>query len=270
MPKDYGSADGVVAVLDDGVLRIVFDAPQRRNALRDEGVAVCINALVAANSDEEVRAVLLSGENGDFCSGADIVARNADPTARPRVGSISRRLPAQAHRLIPLLTRIQVPVVAAVRGYAVGLGMQLVLAADFAIVGTGATLFEPFSARGMGPDGGATWLLPRMVGPVRARELLLLGRRLTGHEAKDWGIAYEVVPDDEVGTAAERVARTLAAGPTVALGLARKLVNESWEQPMEHHLASEGYGMEIASRSQDFREGLNAFREKRAPRFTGR
>lgn len=269
MVCDFGSADGVTAILDDGILRVVLDAPNRRNALRDEAVAVIIDALVAANSDEQVRAVLLTGKNGDFCTGADIVARNADSTTRPRVGSISRRLPAQAHRLVPLLTNIQVPVVAAVEGYAVGLGMQLVLACDFAIVGATAKLFEPFAARGMGPDGGAAWLLPRLVGPLRARELLLLGRRLTGQEVKDWGIAHEVVADDQVLSTAENLAATLAAGPTVALGIARKLINESWDQSFDQHLTSEGYGMEIASRSQDFHEGLNAFREKRTPRFTG-
>jgi 2-(1,2-epoxy-1,2-dihydrophenyl)acetyl-CoA isomerase len=271
MADRYGAAEGISVVLDgDGVLRIVFDAPTRRNALRDDAVAVLIDSLVTANSDEQVRVVLLSGANGDFCSGADIVARNADPTARPRVGSISRRLPAQAHRLIPLLMGIQVPVVAAVQGYAVGLGMQLVLAADFAVVSTGATLFEPFAARGMAPDSGATWLLPRVVGSVRARELLLLGRRLDGAEAAEWGIAHRAVPGDEVSATADELAGTLAAGPTVALGLARSLINDSWDRPLSQHLAGEASAMEITSRSKDFKEGISAFREKRQPQFSGR
>lgn len=267
---NHPSADGVRFNAAGGILEIILDAPGRRNALRDDAVAAIIESLVSANSDESIRAILLTGANGDFCAGADIVARNTGREDRPRVGSISRRLPSQAHRLIPLLLSIQVPVVVGARGYAVGLGMQLALASDFVVVGEGATLWEPFASRGMGPDSGASWLLPRVVGPTRARELLLLGRRLSGSEAGEWGIAHRVVADDEVDTVARDLAEQLAAGPTVALGLSRMLINKSWNQSLDMHLDEEGYGMEVSSRSRDFREGLTAFVERRDPRFTGK
>ena len=265
----YPEANGIVFSCESGLLRIELSSPGRRNALRDDAVVAFIDALVAANTDEDVRAILVSGVGDDFCAGADIVARNADGGVRPRVGSISRRLPFQAHRLIPLLRSVQVPVVAAVRGYAVGLGMQIVLAADFAVVSETSTFWEPFAQRGMGPDSGATWLLPRIVGPVRARELLLLGRRINGVEAHEWGIAHSVVADDQVASSAAALARQLADGPTVALGISRMLINSSFETCLVDQLTEEGYGMEITSRSSDFKEGLSAFIQKRPPDFTG-
>lgn len=270
MGKPSSSADGITTTVDNGILSVVLDAPERRNALRDDAVELFSEAVAWANTEEDVRVILVEGANGHFCAGADIVARNADPAARPRVSSISRRLPNHAHRLIPLLVGSQVPVVAAVQGYAVGLGLQLVLAADFAVVASDATLFEPFAARGMGPDSGATWLLPRAVGAVRAREMLLLGRRLTGDEAAEWNLAHRVVPGEQVAETARELAGRLAAGPTVALGLTRKLINEGWERPLVGQLTAEAFGMEVTARSKDFREGLTAFRERRAPRFLGR
>ena len=266
----YQDAAGISFTLDDAVLRIMLDAPGRRNALRDEAVAALIDTLIKANSDEGVRAILLSGTGGDFCAGADIVSRNAGEQDRPRVGAISRRLPAQAHRLIPLLRSVQIPVVAAVHGYAVGLGMQIVLAADFAVVSENSIFWEPFVQRGMAPDSGASWLLPQIVGPLRARELLLLGRKLNGVEAAEWGIAHAALPDGEVDSAAERLVQQLASGPTVALGLSRMLINASSEKNLVDQLAEEGYAMEISSRSPDFKEGLTAFIQKRDPDFSGK
>ena len=266
----YRSADGLDVRADGGVLHISMNNPRRRNALGDDAVEAFIEALIRANSDDDVRAVLVKGEGNEFCTGADIVARNAPSDRKPRVGAISRRLPRQAHRLIPTLLKIEVPVVAAARGYAAGLGLQILLACDFAVVARDATLWEPFSARGMGPDGGATWLLPRCVGPVRAREMLLLGRRISGEEAVEWGIGLEAVDAGEVDMRAQTLAVRLSEGPTVSLGLTRALINSSATRTLDDHLAFEGYGMEIASRSLDFREGLSAFVEKRDPQFGGR
>jgi 2-(1,2-epoxy-1,2-dihydrophenyl)acetyl-CoA isomerase len=253
-----------------GVLRVTMDDAGRRNALDDDALAAFGATLDLAQRDESVRAVLLRGANDDFCSGFDIVRRNAGSDERPRVGAIQRRLPTQAHRLIPQLCELQVPVIAAVRGYAVGIGMQLALASDFLVVARDATLWEPFVARGMTPDSGAAWLLPRIVGPLRARQLLMLGRRLTGLDADEWGIAHACVDSAEVAAIAEALAAQLAGGPTVALGLTKWLLNSGLEQPLKDHLANEAFALELASRSPDFREGLSAFRERREPRFGGR
>jgi len=238
-------------------------------------VAGMVDALDAAGRDERVRCVVLSGAGDHFCGGADIVARNApaqggEPPKRPRVGSIQRRVPSLAHRLIPLVLGVQVPVVCRVQGWAAGIGLQLAVAADIAVVAEDARLWEPFTERGFTPDSGATWLLPRAVGTVRARELLLLGRQLSGAEAAAWGLVHAAVPaeklDDEVGAVVER----LAGGPTVALGFTKWLLDAGKTAPLEDQLQNEALALELSSRSEDFREGLAAFREKRPPRFTGR
>jgi 2-(1,2-epoxy-1,2-dihydrophenyl)acetyl-CoA isomerase len=205
-----------------------------------------------------------------FCGGADIIARNAASDQRPRAGSIQRRLPEQAHRLIPLLMSVQIPVVCGVQGWAAGIGFQLALAADFTIAADDARFWEPFASRGFTPDSGATWLLPRRVGPVRARELLLLGRALSGVEAAEWGLIHRSVPAAELDRELGALAIEIVSGPTVALGLTKWLLHEGSGLPLEGHLANEAFALELSSRTEDFREGLAAFRERRDPRFEGR
>jgi len=266
-----GAGNLQVALGDDAVLRIVLDRPDKRNALDDDMVAAMIAAVDAAERDEEVRAILLSGAGDHFCGGFDIVARNAGASdRRPRAGSIQRRLPSQAHRLIPLVLSVQVPVVCAVQGWAAGIGLHLAVAADFALASTDARFWEPFTERGFTPDSGGTWLLPRRVGDVRARELLLLGRALSGVEAAEWGLVHRAVPPGDLTTEAEALALRLAEGPTVALGLTKWLLHRGSSLPLDAHLRDEGFAVELSSRSEDFREGIAAFAEKRAPRFTGR
>jgi 2-(1,2-epoxy-1,2-dihydrophenyl)acetyl-CoA isomerase len=260
-----------VALGDDGVLRLVMDKPAKRNALDDEMVAALIAAVDASERDEAVRAILLSGEGDHFCGGFDIFTRNADRSApKPRAGSIQRRLPSQAHRLVPLLVSVQVPVVCAVRGWAAGIGLHMALASDFAVAADDARFWEPFIERGFTPDSGGTWLLPRRVGDVRAREMLVLGRSVDGREAAEWGLVHRAVPAGEVMTEAEALAARLAAGPTVAIGLTKWLLHRGAALPLDAHLRDEAFGIELSSRSEDFREGLAAFAEKRPPRFTGR
>jgi 2-(1,2-epoxy-1,2-dihydrophenyl)acetyl-CoA isomerase len=270
MTAAFDQDEQLAVSLAEGVLTITIRNPTRRNALNDASVAAFVSAVEQAQNSEAVRALLITGDGPDFCSGFDIVARNAGGGARPRVGAIQRRLPSQAHRLIPLLLDLQVPVVAAVRGYAVGIGLQLLLASDFVIAADTARLWEPFAKRGMTPDGGASWLLPRVVGALRARQMLMLGRRLSGAEAKEWGIVHECAADAEVLARASELAATLAAGPTVTLGLTRWLANTGWERSLKEQLTQEALAMELSSRSTDFREGLAAFVDKRDPRFSGR
>ena len=266
-----GGVPGLVDSFDDGVLRLTIDRPEKRNVVDDDVVRALIGHLERAGSDERVRAIFLGSNGDDFCSGFDLVGRNADPDApRPRVGSIQRRLPSLAHRLIPLLLSTQVPVVAAVRGWAAGLGLHLALAADFCVVADDARLWEPFAKRGFTPDSGGTWLLPRLVGVARAKDLLLLGREVSGLEAASWGMVHMSTGAAEVDHQAIALARHLADGPTVALGLTKWLVHEGAGLDLERHLANEAFALELSSRSADFREGVQALRERRDPRFDGR
>ncbi len=266
----YASVDGLDARLDDGVLRLTLDRPDRRNAIDDTMMAALIDAFDRAGHDDDVRVIALSGTGDHFCGGADIVARNSPSGERPRVGSIQRRVPTQAHRLIPLVLSIQVPVVASVRGWAAGIGFQLALAADFTVVARDAKLWEPFIERGFTPDSGATWLLPRVVGPVRARELLMLGRALSGEEAAEWGLVHRAVGVDAVDAEVDAIVTRLSTGPTVALGLTKWLLHAGSGESLEGQLRNEAFALELSSRSEDFREGLAAFKEKRPPEFKGR
>jgi 2-(1,2-epoxy-1,2-dihydrophenyl)acetyl-CoA isomerase len=260
----------------DGVLRIVLNRPARRNALDVAAVGVLVDALEAASIDDTLRAVVLEGAGDHFCSGADWVSSNTGdrsgdaPKPKPRPGSVQRRTPVQAHRLVQLLMEIQLPVVCVVRGWAAGLGFQLALAADITVAAEDAQFWEPFLQRGFTPDSGATWLLPRLVGVARARDLLLLGRRLTGAEAAGWGLIHASFPAGELDAAAAAVVEQLATGPTVAIGLAKRCLNRNLENSFAQALENESLALELSSRTADFREGLAAFTTRRPPSYTGR
>jgi 2-(1,2-epoxy-1,2-dihydrophenyl)acetyl-CoA isomerase len=267
----YQSVPGLEVGVEGPVLVLHLDRPERRNAIDDTMMAALIDSIDAAGRDEAVRAIVLAGRGDHFCGGADIVARNAPSGGpKPRAGSIQRRLPSQAHRLIPLVLSVQVPVICAVRGWAAGIGFQLALAADFAVVARDARLWEPFISRGFTPDSGATWLLPRLAGTARARRLLMLGYELTGAEAADWGLVHTAVEPEDVASVTRELALELAAGPTVALGLTKWLLHAGAAASVDDQLRNEAFALELSSRSEDFREGLKAFTERRAPKFEGR
>ena len=264
-------SEHIVVTRDDGILRLHLDKPAKRNALDDDMVAVLIAEVDAAGHDEAVRSILVTAEGDHFCSGFDIVGRNAgEREERPRVGTIQRRLPSGPHRLIPLLCTTQVPIVVAARGWVAGIGLHLAAAADFLVLADDARVWEPFSQRGFTPDSGGTWLLPRLVGLQRARELLVLGTAIDGATAVEWGLGHRAVPPAEVDTTAEALARQLASGPTVSLGLTKWLLNTSIEHTLDAHLREEAFAVELSSRSDDFKEGIKAFVEKRDPEFGGR
>jgi 2-(1,2-epoxy-1,2-dihydrophenyl)acetyl-CoA isomerase len=253
-----------------GILRMTLDKPDKRNALDDDMVAALIDAIEGAGRDEAVRAIAIAGAGEHFCSGFDIVGRNAGDEQRPRIGSIQRRLPSQAHRLVPAIATVQVPVVCRVQGWCAGIGLHVALAADFVVAANDARFWEPFSERGFTPDSGGTWLLPRRVGEVRARGMLLLGTVVDGTTAASWGMVHRSVPTEALDPAVEEVLAKLASGPTVALGLTKWLMHAGATRSLDEHLRDEAFAMELSSRSEDFREGLAAFKEKRDPRFGGR
>jgi 2-(1,2-epoxy-1,2-dihydrophenyl)acetyl-CoA isomerase len=272
MPPSGGrqAGAGVVVERDGGVLRVRLDRPERRNALDPAAVRSVVAALEDAAVDDGLRVIVVSGTGSDFCAGADWVAANAGDGQRPRTGRLQRRTALQAHRMVQLVAEVQLPVVCAVRGTAAGLGCQLALAADFTVAAESSTFWEPFLQRGFSPDGGASWLLPRLVGIARAKELLLLGRKLSGAEAAQWGLIHRAVPDADLAAETAALVSRLAGSATVAVGLAKRAVNRGLELGLVAAMEYEAHALELSARTADFREGLAAFAERREPCFEGR
>jgi 2-(1,2-epoxy-1,2-dihydrophenyl)acetyl-CoA isomerase len=261
---------GIAAERRGDVLHVVLDRPERKNSLTPDAVRALIAVLEAAATDDGLRVVLLTGRGDDFCSGADWVASNVPGAPRPRTGSLHRRTALQAHRLVDLILELELPVVCSVRGWAAGLGCQLALAADFTVAAESARFWEPFVTRGFTPDSAATWLLPRLVGVARAKELLLLGRELPARQAADWGVIHRAVPDAELDAATAELVDELARAATVAVGLTKRCINKSLETGVHDAMENEALALELSSRTADFKEGLAAFSERRPADYRGR
>ena len=260
---------GLVVEHEGPVLRLRLNRPERRNSLTDPIVYALTGIVEAAASDESVRVIHLEGTGDHFCSGFDLAERASGPD-RPRVGSIERRMQGHVNRLIPAMLTCQTPIVCTARGWVIGLGLDLLLASDFAIVQDDATLWAPFTTFGFTPDSGATWLIPRLAGVARARDMLMLGTKVSGSDAAEWGMVHRSVPETELESAGQELVDRLGAAPTVAIGLTKLLLHRGLTSDIDRHLVDEASAMEVSSRSEDFKEYGRASREKRDPRFTGR
>ena len=244
----------------DGLMTLTLNVPERRNAIGDRARALLIENLNLADADPQVRAVLVRGAGADFSSGADLrdLAQASAPRMPPRV----------ADHLTMTVARCRKPVVAAVQGWALGLGMSLALACDVRIVAPSTKLAAFQVKRGLMPDAGLTHLLASMVGVSRALRVLMLSELIDGARCDAWGIGTLVDESALQGEAAALAAR-LATGPTRALTMTKHAVRDAADDLLVRALANEGWGNDELFRSQDFREAMAAWREKREPRFTG-
>src|ERR1700739_1680416 len=264
-------AEGSVTACRDGaVLRVTLDRPSRRNSLTHLMIGTLVDALTEAAADDSLRAIHIRGAGGDFCAGSDWVASNNRSEQRPRAGDLVRRIPHGAHRAIELVGSLQLPVVCSVRGWAVGFGCNLALAADFTVAATDAVFWEPFVDRGFSPDSGSTWLLPRLVGLARARRMLLLGEKVSATDAADWGLIHQAVSGPELDNTAEELVERLACGPTVGVGVGKQGPRFGPHATLGQSLTQELFNLELSCRTSDFKEGLEAFQQRRAPKFQGR
>ena len=256
--------------LSDGVLTLTLNRQARKNALSKAMVKGILAALQRVADDDDVRVVVITTAGADFCTGIDLAESNDPSRGRRKAGHLQRSLSQDAHAMIKALDVIQVPVVAAVRGWAVGIGNMLALSADVVIADASAKFWVPMVTRGFTPDSGNTWLLPRLVGLARAKQMILRGKPVDGPTAADWGlIAACVAPEDlagEVGVVVDELQRAA----TTAFGLAKTLIHRNLEVDFAGGLQNEGIYEELAVRTDDFKEGIRAFREKRPPNFTGR
>jgi 2-(1,2-epoxy-1,2-dihydrophenyl)acetyl-CoA isomerase len=250
----------------DGLARLTLNRPEAANALDLEMAQELLTAATICESDEGIRAVLLSGSGRMFSAGGDLgyFASEEEPLSK-RVRELCENL----HAAYLKFARMDVPLVAAVNGAAAGAGMSLACVADIALAAESASFCLAYTAAGLTPDGGATYFLPRMIGVRRAAELMLTNRRLSAAEALDWGIVARVVPDDELIAESEKLAYSLVRGPALALGATKKLLFASAVSDLEAQLEAEADVIVAMTDTRDSREGVQAFLEKRKPIFRG-
>ena len=257
----------VALTVDGAVATILLNRPEKLNALTVEMRESLCEMFVRLRFDDAVRAVVLSGAGRAFCSGADIdgMAGQAEDLRAGR-----ERLQRGGHRFIRALAAIEKPVIAAVRGPAVGIGWSLALACDLVVAAKSARFSQIFRRIGLAPDGGAIWFLTRRIGMARAKELVFSARFVEAEEALALGLVNHVVEDHELETKAAALAADLAAAPTFALGLAKRLFDAAMGPSLDHYLDIESLVQPQLHHTQDHAEGVAAFRAKRPPKFIGR
>ncbi|MEU4166460.1 enoyl-CoA hydratase-related protein [Streptomyces sp. NPDC026665] len=253
---------------DNAVSWITLDRPEAMNALTWDQRERVIGLLAAASADPGVRAVVITATGRGFCAGADL--RGGPPAGERVPGDVARTIRLGAQRLIAAVLDCEKPVIAAVNGTAAGIGAHLAFACDLVLAAEPARFIEVFVRRGLVPDGGGAYLLPRLVGPQRAKELMFFGDALSAVDAERIGLVNRVVPAEELEKTARAWAERLAAGPTRALALTKQLVNASLDTDRTAAWAAEAAAQEINMTTADANEGVTSFVERRAPRFTGR
>jgi 2-(1,2-epoxy-1,2-dihydrophenyl)acetyl-CoA isomerase len=254
--------------LDGGVAILRMNHPEVLNAVSAEmlnGMTDALERLAAA--DTPPRCLVLTGTGRAFSTGANLQGRGGN--GMPQRGA-GRALETQFHPFVRRLRDLPYPLVTAVNGAAAGAGMSLALMGDLVLCARSAYFLQAFRRIGLVPDCGSTWILPRLIGRARALELSLLGERLPAETALAWGLINRVFDDEALMPEVRRLAHELAAGPTVALGLIRRLYWESPENSYEQQLDLECRTQRIAGATEDFREGVEAFLDKRPAKFVGR
>ena len=253
--------------VDAGLARVTFDRPEAGNAMDRAFMHRIREVAERCAVDDAVRAVLLTGSGRMFSVGGDLAWFGQDLAT---VGSLIKEAAGQLHEAVSTFARMRKPMVVAVNGPAAGAGFSMALLGDYTIAAQSASFTMAYTAAGLSPDGGASYLLPRLVGDARARELMLTNRKLSADEALAWGMINAVVPDDQLQQAAEQMALRLAAGPTQAFATVKELLASSPLVSLETQLAFEADGIAANASRADGQEGIAAFLGKRRPAFCGR
>ncbi len=258
--------------LDNGVGWITLNRPDAHNAITPDQRNALIALLERCSDDVEVRCVVLTATGKGFCTGADLRA-GRDPRAPQRertMGDVARVIRTGAQRLIAAVMDCEKPVIAAVNGTAAGLGAHLAFASDLVIAADSARFIEVFVRRGIAADAGGAYLLPRIVGLQKAKELIFFGDDVSAADAERLGLVNKVVPLAELEAAAREWAERLASGPTKALAMDKWLLNRSLDSDRRTAFDEEAWAQELVSATDDSQEGLRAFAERRATEFKGR
>lgn len=255
-------------VSEDGLARLTLNRPDKLNSFNAVMHEEVREAMKTVQRDDSIRCLLISGNGRGFCAGQDLSDRNVAPDAE--VPDLGASLEQKYNPLIRSIAKLEKPVICAVNGVAAGAGANIALACDIVIAAESAKFIQSFCNIGLVPDSGGTWTLPRLVGRARALGMALLGERISASQAEQWGLIWKCVADEELASTAEQMARHLATQPTLGLGLIKRAMLASSDNSLDDQLDLERDLQRLAGRSEDYREGVGAFMEKREPQFKGR
>ncbi|MGD0189591.1 MAG: 2-(1,2-epoxy-1,2-dihydrophenyl)acetyl-CoA isomerase PaaG [Rhizomicrobium sp.] len=250
----------------NGAATLTLNRPDRLNSFTVQMHGEVADALSEVEGNSAVRALLITGAGRGFCAGQDL----ADPTVAPGgAADLGEALEKRYNPLVRRLIALDKPVVCAVNGVAAGAGANIAFATDIVLAARTAKFIQSFSNIGLVPDSGGTWILPRLAGHARALGLALTGEPLTAEKAESWGLIWRAVDDDQLKPEAEKLVARLASGPTRGFAAIKAAMRNGWLASLDEQLDLERDLQRELGRSQDYKEGVAAFSEKRAPKFTG-
>jgi enoyl-CoA hydratase/carnithine racemase len=255
--------------MQEGIATLTLNRPERLNALGDTLREDLYDAVTRASSDPDVRVIILTGAGRGFCAGGDVKAMNEareSKRARPLLDKIA----PLRDKVVLAMRHAPQPIIAAVNGPAAGAGMNIALACDLRLASTAARFGETFVKRGLHVDWGGTYFLPRLIGMAKACELIFTGEVIGAEEALALGLVSRVVSPDQLLPAARELARSIAQGPPIAIRLAKRALYHNQEVDLPAALEFETYAQNVCFETEDAKEGIRAFVEKRAPSFQGR
>ena len=261
------SYETILFEVDSGIARLTLNRPDKLNSFNMQMHGEVRQAL-ASIPESGARVLVLTGAGRGFCAGQDLGDRAVAPGSQGV--DLGESIENRYNPLVLALRNLAMPVIAAVNGVAAGAGANIALACDIVIAARSANFVQAFSKLGLIPDSGGTWFLPRLVGDARAMGLTLLGNKLPAEQAAAWGLIWQCVEDAELAATVDAMARQFAVAPTRGLAATKSALRRSWEHSFKEQLDLERDVQRELGRSSDYTEGVAAFTEKRAPRFTGR